>query len=175
MSEPVVELRGELVVLRAFRADEIVAAYEQARVSTARVGSLTFERFQRRVARSGRLVDGRLDLAVESGGRLVGSIEARGGEGAFPPGVCEIGVELVPEVRGQGLGTEAVVLLTGHLRANGFDRVQASTHVDNAPMRRALEKAGFSHEGTLRSYMPEGAGRADYALYAATTGGDRRR
>lgn len=162
------ELRGELVVLRPFRPDEVAAAYEQARSSTARVGSLTFERFQLRVARSGKIVDGRLDLAIESDGVLVGSIEARSGEGSFPPGVCEIGIELVPDMRGAGLGTEAVALLSRHLLAGGFDRVQASTHVDNAAMRGALEKAGFALEGTLRAFMPDGAGRADYALYAVT-------
>jgi RimJ/RimL family protein N-acetyltransferase len=165
--EPI-ELRGERVVLRAFTPDEMATAFEQARASTARVGSLTFERFQLRVARSGRLVDGRLDLAIESGGRLVGSIEARSGEGNFPPGVCEIGIELVPDVRGQGLGTEAVALLSSHLLAGDFDRVQASTHVANGAMRGALEKAGFELEGTLRAYMPDGGGRADYALYALT-------
>jgi RimJ/RimL family protein N-acetyltransferase len=176
VDEERVELHGELVVLRPFRPDEIAAAYEQARSSTARVGSLTFERFQLRVARSGKLVDGRLDLAIESDGRLVGSIETRSGEGSFPPGVCEIGVELVPEVRGGGLGTEAVVLLSRHLLATGFDRVQASTNVDNGAMRGALEKAGFALEGTLRAYMPEaGGGRDDYALYALTAlGGGRR-
>ena len=168
MGDEPIELRGEKVVLRAFRLEEVTAAYEQARVSTARVGSLTFERFQLRVARSGRLVDGRLDLAIESRGVLVGSIEARLGEGTFPPGVCEIGVELVPEARGDGLGTEAVSLLSRHLLASGFGRVQASTSVDNAAMRGALEKAGFEYEGTLRGYMPEQDGRADFALYALT-------
>jgi len=165
--EPI-ELRGERVVLRAFRPDEVAAAYEQAKASTARVGSPTFERFQLRVARSGRLVKGRLDLAIENGGALVGSIEARSGDGNFPPGVCEIGIELVPEARGDGLGTEAVSLFSRHLLASGFDRVQASTNVDNGAMRGALERAGFEYEGTLRGYMPEGDGRADHALYAVT-------
>jgi RimJ/RimL family protein N-acetyltransferase len=163
-----VELRGKRVVLRAFRPDELSTAYEQARASTARVGSLTYERFQLRAARSGRVVDGRLDLAIESEGRLVGSIEARSGEGNYPPGVCEIGIELISEARGSGLGTEAVALLSRHLLATGFDRVQASTHVDNAPMRGALERAGFAFEGTLRAYMPADGSRADYALYAIT-------
>ena len=33
-------------------------------------------------------------------------------------------------------------------------------------MQRAFEKAGFEREGTLRSFMPDPAGRADYLLYA---------
>src|SRR5207237_7373124 len=105
---------------------------------------------------------------VESGRRRVGMIEARAPEAAIPPGVCELGIELVPEVRGQGLGTEAVALLTRHLLSNGFERVQASTDVANAAMRGALERAGFRLEGTLRAFMPDGDGRADFALYAFT-------
>jgi len=170
VESPVIELRGDRVLLRRYRAVELAAAYEQAQTSTARIGELTFERLQLRVARSGRFVDGRLDLAVESGGRWVGSIEARCAEGTFPPGVCEIGVELVPEARGDGLGTEAVALLAGHLLASGFGRVQASTDVTNAAMRGALEGAGFSLEGTLRSFVPNGDSRADYVLYAITAG-----
>jgi RimJ/RimL family protein N-acetyltransferase len=165
---PSVELRGERVLLRSFQSDEFDAAYEQARNSKARVGELSFERMRLRVARSGRFVEGRLDLAVVSKGRVVGSIEARAPEGALPPGVCEIGVELVPEVRGEGLGTEAVALLARHLLSNGFERVQASTDVGNAAMRGALEKAGFQLEGTLRGYMPDGSGRTDGVLYALT-------
>jgi RimJ/RimL family protein N-acetyltransferase len=164
----VVELRGERVLLRSFQPDEFDAAYEQARNSTARVGELSLERMRLRVARSGRLVEGRLDLAVVSEERVVGSIEARAPEGALPPGVCEIGVELVPDVRGDGLGTEAVALLARHLLSNGFVRVQASTDVGNAAMRGALENAGFHLEGTLRGYMPEREGRTDAVLYALT-------
>lgn len=167
MSEAV-ELRGECVVLRSYRPDEFDAAYEQARNSTARVGELSPERMRLRIARSGRFVEGRLDLAVVSDGRIVGSIEARAPEGALPPGVCEIGVELVPAARGEGLGTEAVALLTRHLLSNGFGRVQASTDVGNAAMRGALENAGFRLEGTLRGYMPDGARRTDGVLYALT-------
>jgi RimJ/RimL family protein N-acetyltransferase len=167
-SSAVVELRGERVLLRSFRPDEFDAAYEQARVSTARLGELSPERMRLRVARSGRFVEGRLDLAVVSEGRVVGAIEARAPEGALPPGVCEIGVELVPGVRGEGLGTEAVALLAKHLLSNGFARVQASTDVDNAAMRGALENAGFRLEGTLRAFMPIGDGRTDGVLYALT-------
>jgi RimJ/RimL family protein N-acetyltransferase len=164
-----VDLRGRRVVLRAYRPDEVDVAHEQARLSTARVGGeLSRERMQLRVARSGRFVEGRLDLAVESDGRLVGSIEARFQENAFPPGVCEIGIELVPGARGRGVGTEAVGLLARHLLAHGFGRVQASTDVANAAMRTALERAGFAFEGTLRGFMPNGNGRSDYALYALT-------
>jgi RimJ/RimL family protein N-acetyltransferase len=161
-------LRGERVLLRAYRPDEFDLLLGQARLSTTRVGELTPERLRLRIARSGRFVEGRLDLGIEADDDLVGSIEARASAGGLPPGVCELGIELFAAGRGRGLGTEAVRLLTRHLLAGGFPRVQATTDVSNTAMRRVLEKAGFLHEGTLRGFMPAGDGRVDYALYAVT-------
>jgi RimJ/RimL family protein N-acetyltransferase len=162
-------LRGERVVLRPYRADELEAAFAQARQSTSRVGGMiSREALAQRIERSGRFVEGRLDLAVEVEGGLAGAIEARAPEGALPPGVCELGIELVPGVRGQGIGAEAVGLLARHLLVHGYPRVQASTDVANTAMRRALERAGFVFEGTLRGFMPRGGARSDHALYALT-------
>jgi RimJ/RimL family protein N-acetyltransferase len=154
------------VRLRPFRADELDQLHELLLSSRAHVGETARERLKIRIARSGRIVDGRLDLAVDIDGKLAGTVDVRCPEGAFPPGVCEFGVELLPELRGAGLGTEALEVLVERLRAEGFARVQASTDVRNAAMRRALEKAGFALEGTMRGFMPDGEGRADYALYA---------
>jgi RimJ/RimL family protein N-acetyltransferase len=121
-----------------------------------------------RIADSGEWFEGRLDLAIEWGGRLVGTISARATAGFTPPGVCELGIELFDEVRGKGVGTEAVRLVTEWLLENDYPRVQATTDVRNAPMRRVLEKLGFEEEGVLRAFMPDGDRRADYVLYAIT-------
>ena len=62
-----------------------------------------------------------------------------------------IGIELVPEARGQGLGSEAQRLLAQHLFATtAVNRVEASTDVENAAEQRALARAGFTREGVLR-------------------------
>jgi RimJ/RimL family protein N-acetyltransferase len=122
------------------------------------------------VQRSGRLLYGRLDLAVEAGGRLVGHIEARQPKHAMPRGVFEIGIELFDGERGKGYGRAAVELLTDLLfREHHAHRVQASTDLGNAAMRRVLERLGFTFEGVLRSLMlaTDGTGQ-DYALYAVT-------
>ena len=157
------------MVLRAYRDDELEEAVRQSRAAESRVGGTpTREHVERRVACSGAFVDGHLELAIEVGGRLSGSIQARAPEHALPPGVCELGIELVPAVRGRGAGTEAVRLLGAYLLENGYPRVQASTAVDNVAMRRALERAGFAFEGVQRGFMPAEGGRADYALYALT-------
>jgi RimJ/RimL family protein N-acetyltransferase len=128
------------------------------------------ERMRRRIANSGRLVGGWLDLAIDAEGSLVGEIDARHPPRAMPPGVYELGIALFDEeVRGRGYGTEAIALLTAHLFAElGAERVQASTAVDNSAMRRVFEKLGFAKEGVMRSYMPAGESRDDYVLYAVT-------
>jgi RimJ/RimL family protein N-acetyltransferase len=159
--------------LRPYRSGELqslVDLYRRSEQAVVQPGShrVRRDRLRRRIARSGSWFRGRLDLAVEADGRLVGTLSAHAPEWASPPGVCEIGIELIEDERGRGVGTEAVRLFAEYLLANGFGRVQASTDIGNAPMRRVLEKLGFAYEGTLRSYMPDGDRRVDYALYALT-------
>jgi RimJ/RimL family protein N-acetyltransferase len=128
------------------------------------------ERLRVAVKRAGRLENGRLDLAVEARGRLVGQVEARQPVGAMPSGVFEIGISILEAERGRGYGRAAVAALTELLvREHDAHRVQASTDVENAAMRAVLERLGFSYEGVLRGFMPTGdGGRADFALYAVT-------
>jgi RimJ/RimL family protein N-acetyltransferase len=127
-------------------------------------------RLRERIERSGKLVDGILDLAVEVDGRLVGDIQARAPRHAFGPGVFELGITLFEGERGRGYGREAVALLTDHLfRRYRAGRVQASTSVDNAAMRRVLEQLGWPLEGVLRGFWSRADGRLeDYVLYAVT-------
>jgi RimJ/RimL family protein N-acetyltransferase len=127
------------------------------------------ERLERQIERSGRLLEGRLDLAVVDGERLVGTIEARQPHGALPEGCFEIGIGLfATHDRGRGHGTRAVELMTQRLfDEHGAERVQASTWVENTAMRRVLEKLGFAFEGVMRGFWPDGgAPRQDFALYA---------
>jgi RimJ/RimL family protein N-acetyltransferase len=160
--------------LRAFRPEEFDAVWEARRTFDPpfAAGPGSRERLWRRLERSGRFHRGRLDLAIEVRGRLVGEIDARQPSDMFPAGVFELGITLFDaRDRGKGIGSEAVRLLTGylfdHLRA---ERVQASTDVDNEAMRRVFDKLGFVAEGVMRSFMPGGSGRRDYVLYAVTRG-----
>jgi RimJ/RimL family protein N-acetyltransferase len=62
-----------------------------------------------------------------------------------------IGIELRPEARGQGFGTQAQRLLADWLFANTrLNRVEASTDLENLSEQRSLEKAGFVREGIQR-------------------------
>jgi len=86
-------------------------------------------------------------------GRTVGSVSWH--EVHYGPNpesaAWNIGIDLVPEARGQGLGSEAQRLLAQHLFATtAVNRVEASTDVENAAEQGALARAGFTREGVLR-------------------------
>lgn len=62
------------------------------------------------------------------------------------------GVNLLPEAGGRGVGTEGQRQLVRCLFANTTAvRIEADTEADNRPEQRALERAGFTREGVLRS------------------------
>ncbi len=68
-----------------------------------------------------------------------------------PRGCVQIGILLLPDFRGKGLGTAAEGLLTDYLFATTLaNRVEAGTEIGNVAEQRALEKAGFVREGVLR-------------------------
>jgi RimJ/RimL family protein N-acetyltransferase len=78
-----------------------------------------------------------------------------------------IGIDLVPEARGRGYGTEAQRLLADHLFAStGVNRVEASTDVENVAEQRALEKAGFTREGVARGAQFRDGSYHDLVVYA---------
>jgi len=61
-----------------------------------------------------------------------------------------IGINLIPDWRGQGLGTEAQLVLAEMLFATtAVNRIEAMTDVENVAEQRSLEKAGFRREGVL--------------------------
>jgi RimJ/RimL family protein N-acetyltransferase len=78
-----------------------------------------------------------------------------------------IGITLLPGERGRGVGSTAQRLVAEHLFATtDLDRVEASTATENVAERRALTKAGFREEGTLRGAQMRGGRRADLVSYA---------
>ena len=78
-----------------------------------------------------------------------------------------LGIELIPEVRGQGYGTEAQVQLAAYLFATTpVHRVEAATDLENVAEQRSLEKAGFRREGVLRGSQFRGGSYHDLVYYA---------
>jgi RimJ/RimL family protein N-acetyltransferase len=168
----VIELRGDRVLLRGFRPDEIDLALERMQSIPASELDAEERRERReRIERSGRREGWEIMLAIEADERLVGDVQGRCPRFALPRGVWELGIELWDETdRGRGFGTQAVALLSAYLfEHEEAIRVQATTDVDNAQMRRVLERLGFEFEGVLRGFMPiPGGPPRDYAMYGLT-------
>ncbi len=78
-----------------------------------------------------------------------------------------IGIALIPDGRGQGLGGEAQRRLADELFATtDVDRVEASTDVDNTAEQRALDRAGFVREGIQRGAQYRAGARHDLVTYS---------
>ena len=70
-------------------------------------------------------------------------------------------------VWGTGLNRACKLLLLAHAFALGFCRVGFSIDADNARSRRAVEKLGAVHDGTLRSHkLRRDGSRRDTAVYS---------
>jgi RimJ/RimL family protein N-acetyltransferase len=82
-----------------------------------------------------------------------------------------IGISLVPEARGKGMGSEAQRLLAQHLFANTpLQRVEAITDVENAAEQGALSRAGFTREGVLRSAQFRASRWRDVVVWSVVRG-----
>ena len=77
-----------------------------------------------------------------------------------------IGISLVEEARGRGVGSMAQQLLAEHLHERGIVRVEASTDVANTAEQAALRRAGFSLEGVLRQAQGRRDGQHDLQMWS---------
>lgn len=105
---------------------------------------------------------------VAADGTLIGIGSWKTAHRGGSPGVCfEIGLALLPEYRGQGLGTTAQRLLVDHLfRFTTAHRLEAGTDADNVAEQKALERIGFVREGVLRQVVFRDGAWRDCVLYA---------
>jgi RimJ/RimL family protein N-acetyltransferase len=77
-----------------------------------------------------------------------------------------IGVTVLPQYRGRGIGSAAQRLLAEELLATSdANRVEADTDVGNVAEQRALEKAGFVREGVARGAQWRMGAWHDRVLY----------
>jgi [ribosomal protein S5]-alanine N-acetyltransferase len=83
-------------------------------------------------------------------------------------GVCyEIGLALLPEHRGHGLGTAAQRLLVDYLfRFTIVHRLEAITDSENIAEQKALERIGFEREGVMREVAFRDGAWRDAVIYA---------
>ena len=62
-----------------------------------------------------------------------------------------LGMGLLPEWRGRGLGQRLLEATLGQARRSGFKRIELDVHADNQRAIALYEKAGFVREGLLRN------------------------
>jgi RimJ/RimL family protein N-acetyltransferase len=155
-----VRIRGPRLVLRPLRSaaeiDEEWRAMATADPTT--IGELPNEaRFRARLQESGRLRDGRLDLAIDLDGVSIGRIQTFVPPGrTLPAGTFELGIGLRKDVRGKGYGREAVALLTNWLfEQSAAEVVEAPTDPRNLAMQAVFRHVGWSFAGTLTEYDRE--------------------
>lgn len=65
------------------------------------------------------------------------------------PYACIHRVCVSKDSKGRGVAGALFAFLFEKARSDGFSSVRIDTHEDNAPMRRALEKSGFSYCGVI--------------------------
>lgn len=114
---------------------------------------MTRERFDARLARSAAndpAEDG-VTFMVDADGTAVGSASLF--EFDWFVRHAEAGISLVPEARGRGIGTAAIIQLVefGFVRRN-LRRIHLQAIESNRGAIRAYEKAGFVVEGRLREH-----------------------
>lgn len=114
-------------------------------------------------------LDSRGGLVICLGDRPVGTLSWHYSQWGPTAGsrCVMIGIGLVRDARGQGVGTQAHLLITDliftHTRVH---RVEAATEVDNVAERGALEKAGFHAEGVIRGGLWRRGSFRDSILYS---------
>jgi RimJ/RimL family protein N-acetyltransferase len=81
--------------------------------------------------------------------------------------VASLAVSVFPEARGRGVAAQALRLgAVWGLRDLGLARVEAEAAADNNASIRAIEKAGFQREGTLRAHCRTHGERHDCVMFS---------
>jgi RimJ/RimL family protein N-acetyltransferase len=166
-------LTDRVVTLRPWREDDAAAIVE------CMDGEPEIARWLDRVPQPYALEDARAYIAGigeqsfaitdADTGRVLGSI----GFGQLEDGVGEVGYWVRRDIRGRGVATRALVLLSRWaLGLEGIARVQLRADVENEPSRRVAERAGFQLEGVLRSahWNARIGRRQDWAMYSLLPG-----
>jgi RimJ/RimL family protein N-acetyltransferase len=111
-------------------------------------------RWRRQWAETGLITDDVGHLMVAHGDAALGFVAWRKIAASRSSYYWNVGITLLREARGKGVGTQAQRLLVQYLFAHTqVMRIEADTEVDNVAERRALEKVGFTREGILRSVV----------------------
>jgi RimJ/RimL family protein N-acetyltransferase len=84
--------------------------------------------------------------------------------------IIEIGYWVLPHARRRGFATRIARLLGEHGFALGVERVAAYVNVGNVASEGALERAGYTREGVVRSLPVPSGRRVDKTLFSLLPG-----
>ena len=142
---PVVE--DDLELFRRFVTEPFLVGLDWAGFRDAQAPA-------RRFAEDGYLgaTNGRLIVEVEQDRSVTGFVSYLEGRYSGMATYWEIGIALLPEWRGRGIGWRAQAMLCDYLFSHSpAQRIQAATHAENVAEQRSLVKAGFQQEGLVRA------------------------
>ncbi|MGE3683922.1 MAG: GNAT family N-acetyltransferase [Bdellovibrionales bacterium] len=63
-----------------------------------------------------------------------------------------LGMGLLPEFRGKGIGSKLLEAVLNHAKAFGLEKVELHVYTTNTPAIALYEKFGFEREGLIRKY-----------------------
>lgn len=150
----------DLELLRRFAVEPDVLGPDWS--GFGQVGAL-----QRRLEDDGLLGEERGLLVIDAADRAVGEVSWHAVRYGGRPHAWNVGVAVVPEARGRGIGTRAQALLVDYLFAHTpVARVEAHVRADNPAECRSLEKSGFTREGVLRSAQFKDGAWRDLVMFS---------
>ena len=167
----------EELALRAFREDDlpfldrfatdpdVLGVFQWSGVRDPAKG-------RRRFAEDGYLGLEDTALAVTVDDVVAGMASWTAADRGGAPGSCyDVGLTLLPEYRGRGIGTAAHRLLVEHLFAfTRVHRLEAFTDGENIAEQKTLERVGFRREGVMREVTWRNGSWRDEVVYALFRG-----
>lgn len=82
-------------------------------------------------------------------------------------GRADVGYWLLPEGRGRGCATRAVLLISEWaIRELGIVRLQLWAEPENVASLRVADRRGYQREGVLRSFEEVGGRRVDSVMFS---------
>lgn len=89
-------------------------------------------------------------VAIDDQGQVVGWCDIVRARGQYESHVGELGMGLMADFRGRGIGRQLLVHAVAAADAGGFLRVELSVHSDNLVAVALYRKSGFMEEGRKR-------------------------
>lgn len=89
-------------------------------------------------------------VAADDSGKVVGWCDVSPVFGHSRAHIGMLGIALVPDARGQGLGAQLLQAAIDRSWSRGLTRIELSVRADNLNAKALYERFGFEHEGLVR-------------------------